>query len=120
MALQELPELPGLDVAIPGLLGIPLIVQYDGTQLNIIGPYVSGYIPGKVQIGQSTQTSVNYKSEIVTSGASASGQLVKNNAGAGNFAGAFWNAGTSGDNAFVDFATEGTYTQRGFIDYTRS
>lgn len=31
-----------------------------------------------------------------------------------------WNAATSGDNAFVQFGTEGTYTARGSITYNRS
>jgi hypothetical protein len=31
-----------------------------------------------------------------------------------------WNKATSGDNAFVEFATEGTYTGRGSITYNRA
>ena len=31
-----------------------------------------------------------------------------------------WNAGTSGNNAFIGFGTEGTYTARGSINYNRS
>ena len=31
-----------------------------------------------------------------------------------------WNAGTSGDNAFFGFGTEGTYTARGSVNYNRA
>jgi len=35
-------------------------------------------------------------------------------------AGLIWNSGTSGDNKFFEFGTEGTYTVRGSIDYNRT
>lgn len=38
---------------------------------------------------------------------------------AASFNSAFWNRATSGNNAFLEFATEGSYTQRGSITYNR-
>jgi hypothetical protein len=43
----------------------------------------------------------------------------KNDAGANQWNTQIWNAGTSGDNAFVQFATETSYTGRGSISYNR-
>jgi len=45
---------------------------------------------------------------------------LKNAAGAGEWNTQIWNAGTTGDNAFVQFATETTYTGRGSITYNRT
>jgi hypothetical protein len=44
----------------------------------------------------------------------------KNNAGAIQWVTQIWNAGTSGDNGFVQFATETSYTGRGSISYNRA
>ena len=45
--------------------------------------------------------------------------VLKNSAGIGANLLYCWNAGTTGDNAFVAFGTEGSYTQRGQINYNR-
>ena len=45
---------------------------------------------------------------------------LKNDAGAGQWTSQIWNSATSGNNAFMQFATEGTYTGRGSIDYNRA
>jgi hypothetical protein len=37
-----------------------------------------------------------------------------------SFTTVIWNQGTTGDNKFVEYATEGSYTQRGSIDYNRA
>jgi hypothetical protein len=44
----------------------------------------------------------------------------KNDAGAGQWVTQIWNAGTSGDNGFVQFATETSYAGRGSISYNRA
>jgi hypothetical protein len=44
---------------------------------------------------------------------------LKNDAGANQWAAQVWNAGTSGDNSFIQFATETAYTGRGSITYNR-
>jgi len=46
--------------------------------------------------------------------------LVKNTAGSSGNAGVVWNTATSTDNKFLSFGTEGTYTERGSIDYNRA
>ncbi len=46
--------------------------------------------------------------------------VFKNSAGASANLIHAWNAGTSGNNAFFGFGTEGTYTARGSINYNRS
>jgi hypothetical protein len=45
---------------------------------------------------------------------------LKNDAGANQWTAQVWNAGTSGDNAFIQFATETAYTGRGSITYNRA
>jgi hypothetical protein len=44
---------------------------------------------------------------------------LKNDAGANQWTAQVWNAGTSGDNSFIQFATETAYTGRGSITYNR-
>jgi hypothetical protein len=44
----------------------------------------------------------------------------KNDAGANQWVTQIWNAGTSGDNGFVQFATETSYAGRGSITYNRA
>ena len=45
---------------------------------------------------------------------------LKNDAGAGQWNTQIWNAGTTGDNAFIQFATETSYIGRGSITYNRA
>ena len=45
---------------------------------------------------------------------------LKNDAGAGQWNTQIWNAGTTGDNALIQFATETSYTGRGSITYNRA
>jgi hypothetical protein len=45
---------------------------------------------------------------------------LKNDAGAGQWNTQIWNAGTTGDNALIQFATETSYTGRGSISYNRA
>ena len=45
---------------------------------------------------------------------------LKNDAGAGQWVTQIWNAGTTGDSALIQFATETSYTGRGSITYNRA
>ncbi len=47
-------------------------------------------------------------------------EQVQSSAAATNPVNSFWHKGTAGDNIFTYFATEGTWTSRGFIDYNRA
>jgi hypothetical protein len=47
------------------------------------------------------------------------GAAILKNAASASFTANVWNAATSGDNQFLSFGTEGTYTTRGSIDYNR-
>jgi len=52
-------------------------------------------------------------------GATTGAALLKNSAGSAANVGSIWNAATSTDNKFLSFGTEGSFTERGTIDYNR-
>jgi hypothetical protein len=77
---------------------------------------------GNLLVGQ-TATSAGADGKVSSTSASGSGLpagTFKSFDGATQSTGIFYNAATSGDNRFVAFATETSYTQRGQITYNRA
>ena len=56
---------------------------------------------------------------VVDGGALGDTAVLKNSAGSSAIPLYCWNAGTTGDNSFVAFGTETSYTRRGLINYNR-
>jgi hypothetical protein len=75
---------------------------------------------GNLLVG--TQSALNGTARLDVSAPSGNNvaTTLKNDAGAGQWNTQIWNAGTSGDNALVQFATETSYTGRGSITYNRA
>ena len=74
---------------------------------------------GQVSIGTGTYDSTGSNQLYSLGGASTGALLIKNSAGNSANTGSVWNAATSTDNKFLSFGTEGTFTERGSIDYNR-
>lgn len=66
-------------------------------------------------------TGILITSEVLTVTSTGSGLAAafKQELGSANAVAAYWNNATSGDNSFVAFGTENTYTVRGTISYNR-
>lgn len=74
---------------------------------------------GRVMVGQSAASSYADGQVAVTSQASGRAALtIKGDAS--SLLSAFWSPGTSGDNPFIWFGTEASFTLRGSISYNRS
>jgi hypothetical protein len=71
---------------------------------------------GRVLVGATTNFGGTATMDI--EGGSGTALFPRNNT-AGSIVIACWNMGTSGNNGFIDFATEGSYTSRGSITYNR-
>lgn len=57
--------------------------------------------------------------QLGISGGAGNVQANKTSGGAGAWDYLAWNSATLGDNSFIEFGTEGTYTSRGSIDFNR-
>jgi hypothetical protein len=68
-------------------------------------------------IGGSSGSGFSFASEIV---GGTNGTLLAKNVTSANNVITSWNSATSGDNVFVGFGTEGTFTARGSITYNRA
>ena len=88
-----------------------LIWTKDGTERARIDS------SGNLLVGTTSQAS-NERVSIVTG--ATEGYRVKTTGGSGAAAGVIHNATTSGDNVFLDFGTEASYTSRGSITYNRA
>jgi len=75
---------------------------------------------GSVLINTTTEgAGIGFNPKLAVETSSTDTAVIKNSAGASANCLYTWNAGTSGNNAFIGFGTEGTYTQRGSINYNR-
>ena len=79
----------------------------------------------KMRLDSSGRLLVNSTTSVVSGDEIAgfvgnSGISAKATSSSANFAGAFWNNATSGDNVFLSFITETGGTQRGTISYNRA
>jgi hypothetical protein len=75
---------------------------------------------GNVLINTTTEgAGIGFNTKFVVETGGADTAVIKNSAGAGANCLYAWNAGTSGNNAFIGFGTEGSYTSRGSINYNR-
>jgi len=74
---------------------------------------------GNVLVGQtSTSAGADGRLSVTTTGGSPAATF-KNDAGSGQYTGIFYNTATSGNNLFVLFGTETSFTGRGSITYNR-
>lgn len=79
-------------------------------------------VSNAIRIGSTTavyDASIPFEVKASTPGAGAAGTFKQEN-GAADSVALFWNNAASGDNQFLAFATEGSYTPRGTISYNRS
>ena len=75
---------------------------------------------GNLLVGTTSQSTQTGRLEVHSGSASTAG-MFKTTAGAtAAWACDFWNADTTGNNLFVEFATETSYTARGSITYNRA
>jgi len=73
---------------------------------------------GALLVGATAVSSQNEKFNVTATNCAA---MFKTTGGStNNWAANFWNNGTSGNNIFVEFATDTTYTGRGTITYNRA
>ena len=73
---------------------------------------------GNVLVGTSAVSSQNEKFNVTATNCAA---MFKTTGGStNNWAANFWNNGTTGNNIFVEFGTDTTYTGRGTITYNRA
>jgi hypothetical protein len=86
----------------------------DGTN---IGRFDSS---GNLLVGTTSALNGTARLDVSAPSGNNVATTLKNDAGAGQWNTQIWNAGTSGDNAFVQFATETSYTGRGSITYNRA
>ena len=91
------------------LSGEVVVVVYDGTRFQLVTTSNSFGVPTSIVARATIDSVVGNGSAIVA--------RMKN--GAADVAGVFWNNATSGDNGFLGFGTEGSYTARGSITYNR-
>ena len=75
---------------------------------------------GNVLVGTTSALNGTARLDILAPTGNNVALTLKNDAGAGQWTSQIWNSATSGNNAFMQFATEGTYTGRGSIDYNRA
>lgn len=57
---------------------------------------------------------------VNSTAAATTEQLLAKQTTSASYASANWNSATTGDNAFISFGTEGSYTERGSITYNRA
>ena len=75
---------------------------------------------GNLLVGTTTASNGAARLDVVAPTGNNVSATLKNDAGAGQWNTQIWNAGTTGDNAFIQFATETSYTGRGSITYNRA
>jgi len=103
---------------------------HDGTDMTLAND-ANGYLrfntnaTERARIDSSGRLLVNTTTAVVSGDEIAgfvgnSGISAKATNSSANFAGAFWNSATSGDNNFLSFLTETGGTQRGGITYNRA
>jgi hypothetical protein len=98
-------------VEIGSLTNVPLLLYANNAERARI---TSG---GDLLVGTTSQAS-NERVSIVAG--ATEGYRVKTTGGASAAAGVIHNATTTGDNVFLDFGTEASYTSRGSITYNRA
>jgi len=92
----------------------PVIFLTNGTEKMRIDS------SGNLLVGTTSQSTQTGRLEVHSGSASTAG-MFKTTAGAtAAWACDFWNADTTGNNLFVEFATETSYTARGSITYNRA
>jgi hypothetical protein len=75
---------------------------------------------GNLLVGTTSASNGAARLDVVAPTGNNVSATLKNDAGAGQWNTQIWNAGTTGNNAFIQFATETSYTGRGSIDYNRT
>jgi hypothetical protein len=98
-------------VEVGSITNVPLVLYTNGSERARI---TSG---GDLLVGTTSQAS-NERVSIVAG--ATEGYRVKTTGGASAAAGVIHNATTTGDNVFLDFGTEASYTSRGSITYNRA
>ena len=104
-----------------------VVARFNSTGASITGTLGAGATSvttlaasGKIIIGGVAEIAAGYQNlEMVASGTNANA-LFKNAAGASNPTANLWNATTTGDALFFQFATETSFTGRGTISYNRA
>jgi hypothetical protein len=74
---------------------------------------------GNLRVG-TTSTLVSGNEKVSIDCGSTNGLTTKTSGGASSWNYFAWNSATSGNNGFIEFGTEGTYTARGSITYNRA
>jgi hypothetical protein len=75
---------------------------------------------GNLLVGTTSALNGTARLDVSAPAGNSLAATFKNAAGANEWNTQIWNAGTTGDNAFIQFATETTYTGRGSITYNRA
>lgn len=105
-------EIYGVDIR-DQTKGTGIAASYRGRMASGTGKY-NAYFDGTAQ---------NYLAGVTTIGSTAPAtteMLLAKQTTSASFATAQWNSATTGDNAFISFGTEGSYTARGSITYNRA
>jgi hypothetical protein len=94
----------------------------SGTAGNVItfGDPKMILLGGNLLLGTTTDFSSVTRAYFVGDTATASNALGMKVSDAAGFTTFTWNASTTGDSKFIEFATEGSYTARGSVDYNRA